>query len=147
MKSGGKSVRHDPPLGHPLASQKLPEQSGVSSPVADGSASESRPPQDKELPGLSGWGAGVKKPVWAEGDTTRTTTSISSSSSSNSSSSNSLEQQCSGAASSALSAHHTVSQSMMLLLELPSPLPGSTSEGSALSLSEHVQDQAWVLHA
>ena len=142
IKQGAKAAGHDSPLGRPLPSQKLPGQSGVSSPITDRSAPEFGAPQGKERPGPSGWGARVKKPVWAEEDTTRTTTSISSSSSSNS-----LEQQCSGAASSALSAHHTASQSMMLPLELPSPLPGSTSEGSALSLSEHVQDQAWVLHA
>ena len=129
IKQGGKSARHDSPLGHPLLSHKLPEQSGVSSPIADRAAPESGAPEGKEQPGSSGY---VKRPAWADEDTSSTSTSSSSSSST-------LEQQCSGAASSVSSVHQTASQSMMLLLELPSPMPDSSSEGTALYPSGYEQ--------
>lgn len=142
MKQGAKSARHNSPLCHPLPSQKLPEQPGVASPSPGRSASESGAPQGKEQPGPSGWGAGVKRPVWADEDTTRTTTS----SNSSGSSSSALEQQYSGAASSASSVHQTASQSMMLPLELPSPMLDSSSEGNALPIRTQRRNQAWVLH-
>ena len=140
MKHGVKSARHDSASGQPLPSQKPPDESGASSPTTDRSASQSTLPEGKERPGLSGWPAHVGRGGWNDKGINSTTKSISSdSSSSSSSSSSSLDRQSMGAA---LSMPQTASQSMMVPPELPSPMPDSSSEGTALPMICHAARSA-----
>ena len=137
IKHGAKPARHDSALGHPVPSQKLPDQSGASMSSTGRSASESRVPQGKERPGLPNLSECVKGDAWADEGTTSTATGISSSSSSST-----LDQKCLGAAS---SMHQTALQSMMVPLELPSPMPDRRSEGTALPIRSSAGVQAWAL--
>lgn len=130
MKHGARSARHDSALRQPLPSQKPPDESGASSPTTGRSASQSTLPECKERPGLSGWPAHVGRGGWNDKGINSTTKSISDSSSSSSS----LDRQSMGAA---LSMPRTASQSIMVPLELPSPMPDSSSEGTALRMRCH----------
>ena len=124
-KHGAKSARHASASGHPVPSQKLLDQSEASTPSTGTSASESTVPQGKERPGRFGWPARAKRDGWADEGNNSTTEGISSSNSST------LDQLCMDAAS---SVHQVASQSMMVPLELPSPMPDSSSEGTALPI-------------
>ena len=123
IKRGAKSGRRDSALGHPVPSQKLPDQSGALTPSTGRSLSESKFPHPKEWPGLSGWPARGKGDACADEGINSTTRS--------SSSSGTLDQQCLG---SVLRMQQTASQSLMVPLELPSPMLDSSSEGTALPI-------------
>ena len=132
IRHGAESVRHEPPLAHAVPSQKLLDQLIASTSSGGRSASESGVPQGKEQPGPPGWDININRHAWVDEGTNSTTKSSSGSSSSSSSgSSSTLDHQCLGAVS---SVHQTASQSMMVPLELPSPMPDSSSEGDTLSV-------------
>lgn len=117
IKHEVKSTRHDSPLSHAVHPQKLPHQLQLSASHGSRSVSESRVSQGREQQGPC---ANVRKHAWAD---------QSSNSTSQSSSSSTLDRDSLDAA---LTVHNSASQSIMVPLELPSPMPESSSEGDAL---------------
>ena len=119
IKQDDECARHDSSSSHGVPSQQVPGQLHLLASASGRSVSESRVPRRRERQASS---ASVRRRAWADESRNSSTSSTSSST---------LNSCCLDAA---LSVHNSGSQSIMVPLELPSPMPESSSEGDALTM-------------